>query len=201
MHFDEVVRRRRMVRAFASDPVDPDVLDELLDLARRAPSAGNTQSVEFLVLEGRDQTDQYWETTLPAESRDGFAWPELLNAPVLVVVWVDPASYVDRYSEADKASTGLGVGPEVWPVPYWWVDGGASVMTLLHGAVDRGLGALLFGLFEHEEAVRARFRVPSGRRAVGAIALGHPVDDRMSASARRPRRPHSDVVHRGTWDG
>jgi nitroreductase len=199
MEFDEVVRRRRMVRAFAPDPVPPAVVDELLDMARRAPSAGNSQAVEFLVLEGPAQTAGYWDTTLPGSRQADFAWPGLLIAPVIVVVWVDPTAYVSRYREADKASAALGAGPDDWPVPYWWVDGGAAVMTLLHGAVDRGLGALFFGLFDHEDAIRSRFGVPIGRRAVGTVALGKAAPDRPGRSTGRPRPPLDGIVHRGRW--
>lgn len=199
MEFDEVVRRRRMVRAFAPDPVDPELVDDLIDRARRGPSAGNCQSIEFLVLEGPDQTRQYWDTTLPLDRRADFGWPDLLLAPVIVVVWVDPSVYLSRYSETDKATSGLGESTTAWSVPYWWVDGGAAVMTMLHGAVDRGLGALFFGLFEHEDAVRERFGVPAARRAVGAVALGRPVGDRPSLSATRPRPRLDRVIHRGRW--
>ena len=199
MEFEQAVRRRRMVRSYTREPVAPAVIDEICDLARRAPAAGNTAGVEFLVLEG-DATAAYWNVTLPAERRDGFAWPGLLAAPVLVVVWVDPDAYVNRYREPDKAHTGLGADEEAWPVPYWFVDGGAAVMTMLLAARDRGLGASFFGMFDHEEAVRERFSVPLGRRGVGTVAIGHPAeDDRPSRSAARPRPDLSEVVHRGWW--
>ncbi len=188
-----------MTRAFTPDPVDAAVVDAFLDLARRAPSAGNTQPFEFLVLEGTDQTARYWDTTLPPERRDTFPWPELLTAPVLVVTWVRPAAYVDRYAEPDKQRTGLGVDETAWSVPYWFVDGGAAAMILLLAAEAKGLGALLFGLFDHEDEVRREFGVPEDRRAIGAIALGHPAPDRPSASAGRSRPALEQIVHRGGW--
>ena len=189
-----------MTRNFLSTPLDRAVVDHLLDRARRAPSAGNTASTQFLVLDTPDAVAAYWDTTLPVERRASFAWPGLLEAPVLIVPWVDPAAYVARYAEPDKAHTGLGDAAADWPVPYWFVDGGAAVMSILLGAEAEGLGALLFGLFEHESAVRRRFGVPDRLRAVGAVALGHGApDERASASARRPRRRLDEVVHRGAW--
>ncbi|HEX7133226.1 MAG TPA: nitroreductase family protein [Iamia sp.] len=193
-----------MVRAFGPDPVDPAVVDALLDGARRAPSAGNTQAVRFLVLDTADAVARYWDLTLPAERRPDFAWPGLLVAPVLVVVLVDPGAYVARYAEADKAATGLGRGAGEWTVPYWWVDAGAAIQDLLLGVVDAGLGACLFGLFRHEEAVLDAHGVPDGWRAAGTVALGHPPADagpaRSGRSAGRPRPPLSVVVRRGRWD-
>lgn len=187
-----------MVRSFTTDPVSPDVVDGILDLARRGPSAGKTASLDFLVLEG-DQTARYWDTTLDAEDRDGFPWPRLLDAPVLIVVYVEPDAYVRRYAEPDKAATGLGEDENAWHVPYWWVDAGAAAMTVLMAVEAAGLGALLFGLFEHEAAVATEFGVPDGRRAIGAIAIGHPAPDRPSVSAQRPRGTFDEVVHRGGW--
>lgn len=199
MEFEQAVRGRRMVRSFAPGPVEPAVVDEICDLARRGPTAGNTTAVEFLVLEG-DGTMAYWDVTLPVGRREGFAWPGLLAAPVLVVVWVDPGAYVGRYREPDKVHTGLGAGAEAWPVPYWFVDAGAAVMTMLLAARDRGLGAALFGMFDHEPAVRRRFGVPPDRRGVGTVAIGHRSDDvRPSHSARRIRPPLDEVLHRSHW--
>ena len=199
MEFEHAVRRRRMVRSFTSETVPPGVVDEICDLARRAPTAGNTAGVEFLVLEG-SEVGAYWDVTLPPERRDGFAWPGLLAAPVLVVVWSHVAGYLSRYSEPDKRRTGLGAGEEAWPVPYWFVDGGAAVMTMLLAAQDRGLGAAFFGMFDHERAVRRRFGVPPDRRGVGTVAIGHPAeDDRPSQSARRGRPPLDEVLHRSGW--
>jgi len=191
-----------MVRSFTDAPVAPESLDRILDAAHRAPSAGFTQGVEFVVLDGSEQTNRYWQVTLPDEdARSRFPWPGLLTAPVLVVVIVDPGSYLQRYADADKARTGLGESADRWPVPYWWVDAGMVAMTALLAAVDEGLGALFFGLFDDESAVLRTLRVPSGYRGVGSIAIGHPeLEHRPGGSAvTRRRRPIRDLVHRGGW--
>lgn len=199
MELAQAVARRRMVRAFRPDPLPAEVVDRLIDQARRGPSAGNSQGTAFVVLSGPAETDRYWRAALPPALRSSFAWPGLLHAPVLVVVWCSSAAYVARYGEADKASTGLGAGPDAWPVPYWWVDAGAAVQTLLLGAVDAGLGACFFGLFDCEPSVAAALGVPEGWRAVGTVGLGHPAQDRSSRSVARGRRPWAEVVHRGRW--
>jgi nitroreductase len=192
------IRARRMVRAFTDRPVPPALVDDLIDLARRAPSAGNTQPWQFVVLEGAD-TSRLWDVTLPSDRRSGFRWQGLLDAPVVVVPVVDPVAYPRRYAEADKAATGLGTGPEAWEVPYWWVDGGMAVHGLLLGAVDAGLGALFFGLFAHERPALDALGVPGGHRALGAVALGWPAEDEPGRSAGRGRPPLPEVVHRGGW--
>lgn len=199
MELGDVVRRRRMVRAFTDDPVAPELVDRLLDLARRAPSAGNSQGWHFVVLEGPEQTARFWDVTLPAERRDRFGWPDLLRAPVLVLPIADPDAYVARYAEPDKAATGLGVDRQAWPVPYWVVDTAFATMTLLHAVVDAGLGALFFGIFREEDRLLRELGVPEGLRPIGAVAIGHPAPDAPGRSAQRPRRPLDEVVHRGGW--
>lgn len=191
-----------MVRAFTAEAVDPAVVDRLCDLARRAPSAGHAQGVAFLVLDTPEDVAAYWDVTLPEPRRSTFRWPGLVAAPVLVVVAVRPGAYLERYAEPDKAATGLGEGEDRWAVPFWWVDAGAAAEHLLLGAVDAGLGACLFGLFDHEPKVAARFGVADGWRLVATVALGHPVDAAAQEPGRsvgRPRRPLGDIVHRGRW--
>ena len=194
-----MVRRRRMVRAFdAGRAVDPEVLGRVLDAARRGPSAGFTQALDLLVLEGEEQTGRYWALTFPdPATRAGFRWQGLFAAPVLVVPLVSAAAYTARYAEADKVATGLD-DPAAWPVPYWWVDGGMGVMLLLLAAVDEGLGASFFTL-ERPAEVLATFSVPGDRMALGTVALGHPAPDAPGRSAGRRRRPLDEVVHRGGW--
>ena len=198
------LRARRSCRHYLPDEIDADVLATVLGAARTAPSAGNTWALDLVVLEGFEQTAAYWDVTLPAgPRRDRFRWPGLLRAPVLVLPVVDPGAYVRRYREPDKAASGLGAGQEAWAVPYWWVDAGAAVMAMLVAAEAGGLGALLFGQFGHEAAVRSRFGIPADRLPVGTIALGHPArSEGASASAsvrRRPRPALDEIVHRGGW--
>jgi nitroreductase len=201
MEFTEAVRRRRMVRDFLPDPVYPAQVDRLLDLAQRAPSAGNSQGWAFLVLEG-DDVARYWDMTLPVARRATFPWPGLLRAPVLVVPCAHADAYVARYALDDKARTGLGVGRDAWGVPYWLVDTAMAAMSILLGAVDVGLGGCFFGIFDHEPAVREAFAIPDAFQPIGTIALGHPApEQRPSRSATRGRPPLDAVVHRGRWGG
>jgi nitroreductase len=202
--FAEVVRSRRMTRAFDGRPIGADILDGLVDLASRAPSAGKTQGWHLVVLEGSD-TDLFWDSTLPAVKRDSFRWQHLLTAPVIALPLADSKAYVDRYAEPDKAQTGLGAGASAWPVPYWTIDASMAVMTLLLAAEDVGLGALFFGVFRGERELRQRLGIPPGLELLGAIALGYPTaasGDAASGpgrSAGRGRRQAQQIIHRGHW--
>ncbi len=189
-----------MVRNYRNDPVEPALIDELVTLASKGPSAGNTWGTHFVVLEGAAQTALYWDLTLPEAKRAAFPWPGLLEAPVLILPCGDAAAYVERYGQADKAHTGLGTASDAWAIPYWHVDTAMATMTLLHAATNFGLGALFFGVFDHETTVCTALGIPSSVRPIGAVALGWPGDtDRMSRSAKRGRPKLDEIVHRGRW--
>ena len=116
MDFAELVRTRTMTRAFDSTPIERDLLASLVDSATRSPSAGKAQGFDLVVFEGSD-TARFWDVTLPPSEREGFAWPRLLDAPVIAIVCADPRAYLARYSEADKVRTGLGESTGAWPAP------------------------------------------------------------------------------------
>jgi nitroreductase len=200
MEFQDVVRQRRMVRSFKADPLPAEVLDRILDNARRAPSAGFTQGFSFLVLEGPEETARFWSVTMPdPERREAFGYPRLLDAPVIVVPLSSKQAYLDRYAEPDKGV--FDRRESFWPVPYWHIDAGFATMLVLLTAVDAGLGALFFGIFpEHLDAFRDAFGVPETETPIGAVALGYAAaGDPPSPSLRRGRKPVEQVVHRGRW--
>ncbi|MGI8984364.1 MAG: nitroreductase family protein [Acidimicrobiales bacterium] len=194
MEFIELLRKRRMVRSFERRGLDPRTVERILAAGLRGPTAGHTQGVDLRVLEDPAQTSTYWDVTLPAGAgRAGFAWPGLLDAPLLVVVMSSEAAYRRRYAEPDKAA-GAGLA-----VPWWHVDAAFAALLLQLAALDAGLGALFFAAHE-VPALRTAFGIPADRTPVGTVAIGHPAPDRPSSSvATRRRRPPAEMVHRGGW--
>jgi nitroreductase len=194
-----------MTRAFSTQPVDSELISQVVDLASRAPSAGKTQGWHALIITSGD-TAKFWNDTLAVEKRESFRWKHLLDAPVIALVFADPVSYVERYSEQDKAHTGLGVGAEAWPTPYWTVDASFAAMTMLLAAEDAGLGALFFAVFHGEQQLRTRLCVPDAMQLIGAIAIGWPVESdtgeasaNTGASASRIRRSAEQIIHLNGW--
>ncbi len=193
MEFQDVVRRRRMVRNFAERPVPAHIVDRVLENALRAPSAGFSQGWAFVVLEGPAQTAEFW-----GDGPLGPRWQGVARAPVIVVALSNRQTYLDRYAEADKGWTDR--DESRWAVPYWHVDTGMASLLMLLTAVDAGLGALFFGL-PHDRWARLgpALGVPQDYTPVGAVALGYPAPDEPSPSLKRGRRPASEVIHRGRF--
>ncbi len=202
MEFSEVVRRRRMVRRYSSEPVARAVLDRVLANALRAPSAGFSQGWAFLVLDEPADVERFWRAASDDEDLESpDEWMRgMSTAPVVIVPLSSKEAYLERYAEADKGWTDK--AEERWPVPYWHLDTAMASLLMLLTVVDEGLGACFFGIQpEFVEPFRAAFGVPASHTPIGAMTVGHRTTDpgAQGSPARRPRRPLEEVVHRGRW--
>jgi nitroreductase len=199
MEFREVVRRRRMVRRFAQRPVPTETIDRILEIARRAPSAGFAQGIEFLVLDRPDSVRAFWETT-----RDpAFGWEAetIVQGPtVLILPLPDPRRYLERYAQPDKIAFGMDREAN-WPVRFWEVDAAMAAMSILLAAVDEGLGGWFFGITHGERKLLDHFGVPEHLRSIGIVGLGFRADDEEPSGSwmKRRRRPFGEQVHRNGW--
>jgi len=199
MELAEAIRRRRMVRSYTDEPVDPEAVQRALEHALRAPSAGFSQGWAFLLLDDGDAVRRFWSAATPEGAGHDRWFTGMSAAPVVVVALSCKDAYLDRYAEPDKGWTDRDEGR--WPAPYWDIDTGMAALLVLLTAVDEGLGACFFGVPpERIPAFRDAFGVPEGFRPVGCVSVGYPgTDDRRSPSLRRGHRPVEEVVHRGRW--
>jgi FMN reductase [NAD(P)H] len=144
MDLKEILRRRRMVRAYEPEPIPRETIERIVATVLRAPSAGFSQGQRLLVVTDagtRRRIADLLEQASPVP-RSGATLEPWLKAPVLIVVGVREDDYHDRYRKPDK----LGDGAEFeWPFPYWHFDAGAAAMLILLAAIDEGYAAGLFG--------------------------------------------------------
>ncbi len=173
MEFAEVVRRRGMVRAFRPQPVEEATVRRLLAYAHRAPSAGFTQPVEFVVVRDPQVRQRLAEA----------AWRQswVGEAPVVLAVVADTRRSGTRYGERGVRR-------------YSIIDAAFASMLILLGAVDEGLGACFVGAFD-DDAVRAVLGLPPHVLPVGLIPVGYPAE----RPPRYRRRPLESVVHFDRW--
>lgn len=215
MEFAEVVRRRRMTRAYTPDPVDPAVIERALDHATRAPSAGHSQGWAFIVLDTPETVRGFWAAQTDAAGGGGTPdrWlAGMMTAPVVIVPCSRRAAYLDRYAEPDKTRAGLTDHDESrWAMPYWHLDTAMASLLLLQSVTDSGLGACFFGLVpDRVDAVREQLGLcgpgdeegPEAPYPIGAITVGHPAprgEGARGSASRRRRTPWDEVAHRGRW--
>jgi nitroreductase len=179
MEFTDVIKRRRMVRAFTAQQLPEGTTDRLLRAAERAPSAGFSQGYSFPVLSGRDDTAPLWQIFYDNADSPGSPGDEaaqidaLVPVPLVIVPLACKDIYLSRYAEPDKDRTDEDEAR--WPVPYWYIDTGFTALLMMLAAVDAGLGHVFFGIPPaHMDAFRAAYGVPAGWTPIGALAVGYP---------------------------
>ena len=196
MEFAEVVRSRKMIRNYLDRPVDPGALERILDSARRAPSAGNSQGQYLVAVTEPATRKAIAELANEAAYVASGLPPWMSTAPVHAVVCIRENDYHARYREPDKLTD---EGQEIeWPVPYWWVDGGATMMLVLLAAVAEGLSAGVFG--PHRlDGLKELLKIPDDVSPVAVITIGHAASTATTGSAKRGRKRPDQVVYMERW--
>lgn len=166
----EAIFSRRSIRSFTNEPVGEEQITRLLRAAMAAPSAGNQQPWEFIVVRQR--------STLEAIMRIHTHSLMLKEAPVAIVVCAD-------------------LKRSKYPVDYWIQDCAAATQNILLEAVSAGLGTCWLGVHPQPERVdgfRSIFGLPDAIMPFAAIAVGYPAKQPRSVD-----RFEQERVHQETW--
>lgn len=169
----DAVRGRRSVRAFKSQVVPAEVVEKLIEAARWAPSAGNIQPWEFIVVRKPEIRRRLSEAAL----NQAF----VKKAPVVIVVCADEM----------RSSAGYGIRGKTL---YCIQDTAAAIQNIHLAAYSLGLGTCWVGAFREEKATEA-LKIPLGIRPVAIIPVGYPAE----FPPPRRRRPLSHLVHYETF--
>ncbi|HKM76828.1 MAG TPA: nitroreductase family protein [Candidatus Bathyarchaeia archaeon] len=196
MRFDEVVRKRRMVRNFQRKRIPIEKIDKILNLALHAPSAGYTQGWAYVVVTDqkirRSIGELQGESDFYAKRKHKF----ISEAPVLIVACISEKLYHDRYREPDKLKSD---GQEIeWTVPFWYFDIGGACTIILLATVNEGLAAAFTGIF-HQQQMKELLGIPNHFLPIGVVSIGYPKKDVKSSSLRRGARSRKDVIHYDRW--
>ncbi|WLP92487.1 nitroreductase family protein [Gordonia sp. NB41Y] len=216
MEFDDVIRTTFAAREFTDDPVPDDVLVDILDTARFAPSGGNRQGAHIVVVRDADTKARLAELSKPAARRylaqrrrgenpwnplqPTTATPEeiaavpgvdgfvssIVTAPVVLVAAVDLGKVATTDSGLDRI--GIVGGASIYPL----------VWNILTTARSRGYGGTITSMAVAEEpAVRELLGIPDSHALTAVIPLGRPV--RQLTRLRRVEV--RDFVTRERFDG
>ena len=168
----EAIKGRRSIRKFKDQPVDKELVEQLLDAAQMAPSAGNLQARDFIVISDK--------TTKQKLAKAAMGQSFIEQAPVAVVVIAN----IERSSRIYRARGEL----------YAILDAAAGIENLLLAAHSMGLGACWVGAFD-ETQVTALLGIPDKAKPVALIPVGYP-GEQPSAT---PRMVPDRLVHREKW--
>lgn len=165
----EAIKGRRSIRSYRSEPVPEEFLNKVLDAARWAPSAGNRQPSEFIVVNDPMVKRYLREAAL------GQAFIE--EAPVVIVVCADWTRSARIYGDRGRDL-------------YCLLDGAAATQNMLLAAYALGLGTCWVGAFD-EEAIRNILNLPFGFRPLAIITMGYPNE----APEPPPRMKPDELIH------
>jgi nitroreductase len=198
MDFVDVVMKRRAVRRFEEGGVDREVIERIARLAQRSPSAGFSQGQRLLVVVDPERRREVARICGEAEYEPVFG-PWISECAAQFIPCVSEASYHRRYQEPDKLQED---GTEIdWPIPYWWVDIGATMQNVMLAAVNEGLGCGFVGTDAAGwEELRDRLRIPAEFAPVGVMPVGRPRPDVRSPSLRRGWVPFETFAPWDRWE-
>jgi nitroreductase len=192
MEFRDVVMKRRAVRRFEEGGVDHEVLERIARLAQRTPSAGFSQGQRLIAVIDPEARREVAQICGEETYRDDFG-PWVSECAAQFIPCVSEAIYHRRYQEADKVDEG---GNEIdWPVPYWWVDIGATMQNIMLAAVDEGLGCGFIG--PDIDGLRTYLDIPDEFVPIGVMPVGRPLPDVRSPSLKRGWVPFEQFA---LWD-
>jgi len=154
--FDEVVKRRKMIREYDSDrqQIPDKIITKLIKNAHKAPSAGHTQVQEFIIVKDSSTKKKLRKAAVNQEYVE--------QAPVLIIVCSNTSRSVGRYGNR---------GREFYSI----IDGAFASMLILLSAVNEGIGACFVGAFE-DTKVSEILELPKDVRPIGIICIGYPAE-------------------------
>ncbi len=169
----EAIKKRRSVRAYADEKVSEKDVERLIEAARWAPSAGNIQPWEFVVVKDVETKRKLSEAAL----NETF----IEKAPVVIVVCAD----------LNRSSRGYGSrGKHLYSLQ----DTAAATENILLAAQELGLATCWVGAF-HENEVAKAVKAPRNLRPVAIVAVGHPAERPVAP----PKRSVNEIVHYETF--
>ena len=171
MRFIELAEKRRSIRGYKPDPVPSEMLDEILEAGRLAPSAKNLQPLHFVVVRAAAGLDALAKA-YPA--------PFFRQAPVAIAVCVEPAAGWLREQYDGKN--------------YAEVDAAIAVDHMTLAAADLGLGSCWIAAFD-PMIVRAALELPDTVYPLALLPIGYPDDE----GRPKRRKDIAQLVHHEKW--
>jgi len=169
----QAIGSRRSIRAFKRDTVPEKILNKILEAAWWAPSAGNLQAREFILVTDPELKRKLCNAAL------GQSFIE--EAPIDIVVCANERRSAQRYGQRGKEL-------------YCIQDATASVQNILLAAHALGLGTCWVGAFS-EENVSEALNLPNGVKPIAIIPLGYPAEYPSATQRMRLK----DLVHKNHY--
>lgn len=217
MELDQAVLGRRSIRAFLPDPIPRDKIQKIVELARWAPSWGNTQPWEIVVADGEKTPSlaKAFEEELMkgAGPRSDILmpvdFPELhkkrytgLGRDLLTFLGVARDDSEGRRQHYLNMYKFFGAPAVIYLIidgrlnePYSCLDVGSIGTTICYAAVQEGLGTIyLAAAMHYPDIVKKVLDIPEDKKVVIGIAIGVPHPDAPASLFRSNREPVENIL-------
>jgi nitroreductase len=176
MHVKDAIGKRRSIRQYDDTAVPSNVIAEVLEAARRAPSGCNAQPWRFVIVQNR-------ETIKALKQHEAFPQPFVYSAPVIIVCCGDPAAYAGKYGGENQVAEGtVPENVDERKAMFSILEGKAVVRTIrdvsiasafmVLRATELGLGTSYIGLI-NEEALRRVLAIPEDFLILYVVLMGY----------------------------
>ena len=171
MNATDCIKTRRSIRNYKEEQIPQDVMKEVIDIARFAPSWKNGQIARYYVVQSAELKQKIAESCVM-----GFTYNTgtLTKAPALVVL-----AYVEKRSGFERDGSCTTSKGSDWEM----FDAGIATQTLCLAAHEKGLGTCIMGIFE-DKAVAEAINLPEGQKVGALVAIGYPAEE-PAAPARK----------------
>jgi nitroreductase/NAD-dependent dihydropyrimidine dehydrogenase PreA subunit len=203
-----LIRSRRSTRLYKKEPVPKEVVEQIIEAGRFAPTGGNMQGIHFTVVEDPQTLEAVRQGIIDNLDKRVSEWEALAEAyekhgtPIPVDLVARVANRSNYRLLVDTAREGQ--DPIFHRAPQLVVihsdptsgspkdDGDLMAMCMLLMAESMGLGTCLLGLFNVaarlEESIRELIELPKGHEVVASFIMGYPAVKFRNAPARKPAR-------------
>jgi nitroreductase len=196
MEFRDVVMKRRAVRRFQDGGVPREAIERIARVAQRVPSAGFSQGQRLVIVTDPGRRREVAAVCGEGGYVEAGFGPWISECAAQFVPCVSEAIYHRRYQEPDKVQDD---GTKIdWPIPYWWVDVGATMQNIMLAAVDAGLASGFVGVGA-PIALQSVLGLPAELVPIGVMPVGIPVPDKRSPSLERGWVTFEAFAHWEHW--
>ena len=170
MNVKETINLRKSIRKYQDKQIPEEIVNELLEAARKAPSAKNIQSHRYFIVKDKDVKNKLIKHGV-------FKQPFVNDAPLIIICCADPAQY-PKSADVDET-----------PTNYAYIDLSIAASFLVLRATELGLGTV-FVAWIYRDKIKEILNIPKKYIIPFVIPVGYPAEDPIS----KPRKNLNEII-------
>lgn len=170
MDVQQAINIRKSIRKYKNKRISDEIINELLDAARKAPSAKNVQSHKYFIVKDKVVKNKLIEV-------GAFKQPYVNDAPLIIICCADPSQY-PKSVDVDET-----------PINYAFIDLSIAASFLVLRATELGLGTV-FVAWIYRDKIKEILNLPKNYIIPFIIPIGYPSEDPMP----KPRKDLKEII-------